>query len=104
MTVEKGRAWGTPGPLPDDAVVVHSDAEARQVLEDARRTHRPFPALGLLGGDLCRTLGGTGDAARLQSDAAMRFSVDLGEALLDGRLHDDRRHSNSMVAYQLSCN
>lgn len=87
MTIEKGRAWGEARPLPDDGVVVRSDAEARAVLEAARAEHRPFPALGLLGGDVCRTLGGPGSEARLRSDDAVSFPLDLGEALLDGRLH-----------------
>jgi len=86
MTIEKGKAWGAPGPLPRDGVVVRSDAEARAVLEEARREGRPFPPLGLLGGDLCRTLGGTGDEDRLRSPAAVTFPVDLGEALVEGRL------------------
>ena len=46
-----------------------------------------MPPLGLLGGDLCRTLGGPADEGRLRSPDAVRFSIDLGEALLDGRLH-----------------
>jgi diacylglycerol kinase family enzyme len=45
------------------------------------------PVLGLLGGDLCRTLGGLGDEARLRSEEAMTFPVDLGSVLVDGRLH-----------------
>ena len=87
MTVEKGKPWGGTGALPDNGVVVHSDAEARAVLEAARRAGRPFPPLGLLAGDLCRTLGGIGDAFRLRSPEAARFTVDLGEVLVDGRLH-----------------
>jgi hypothetical protein len=86
MTIEKGKPWGGPGALPADGVVVRSDAEARAVLEEARRQQRPFPALGLLGGDLWHTLGGTGDEARLRSPEAATFPVDLGEALVDGRL------------------
>ena len=85
--VEKGKPWGALAPLAEDGVVVRSDAEARAVLERARRDGRPFPPLGLLGGDLCRTLGGTGDEARLRGDQAVTFPVDLGEALVDGRLH-----------------
>ena len=85
--VEKGQPWGEAGALPPDALIVHSDAEARDALEAARRGHRPFPVLGLLGGDLCHNLGGTGDADRLRSPEAMTFGVDVGEALLDGRLH-----------------
>lgn len=87
MTIEKGKPWGAPGPLPADGVVVRSDAEARAVLEQARRAGRPFPALGLLGGDLCRTLGGRGDEERLRSPQAVTFPVDLGEALVDGLVH-----------------
>lgn len=88
MTVEKGKPWGEPGALPDGGVVVHSDAEARRVLTDARRENRPVPTLGLVGGDLCRTLGGgRGGAERLRSPEAMTFAVDVGEVLVDGRLH-----------------
>jgi hypothetical protein len=86
MTVEKGVPWGAPGPLPSDAVVVHSDAEARGVLEEARRERRDFPTVALLGGDLCRTLGGRGDEARLRGAAVTLATVDVGEVLLDGRV------------------
>lgn len=91
MPIAKGTPYGAPGPLPDDAVVVHSDAEAREVVQDARRDRRPVPTLGLLGGDLCRTLGGgrgdRGREDRLRSEGGVCFPVDLGEVLLDGRLH-----------------
>jgi hypothetical protein len=87
VTIRKGQDWGAPGPLPDDGVVVRSDAEAREAVTAARREGRPAPALGLLDGDLCRTLGGTGDEARLRSPQAMTFPCDLGAVLLDGRLH-----------------
>ena len=95
MPIAKGGPYGAPGPLPDDAVVVRSDAEARQAIQGARRERRPLPVLGLLGGDLCRTLGGgRGDAGsergrehRLRAQGGVCFAVDLGEALLDGRMH-----------------
>ncbi|HEX2849445.1 MAG TPA: hypothetical protein VHN98_02790 [Acidimicrobiales bacterium] len=87
MTIEKGAPWGESRPLGDDGVVVRSDAEARRLLEDAHRARGPYPTIGLLGGDLCRTLGGRGDEARLRSDQAVTFPVDLGEVLVDGRLH-----------------
>ena len=88
MTISKGSPYGTPGsPLPDGGVVVRSDAEARHALEDARRAGQPFPALGLLAGDMCRTLAGPGDDARLRSADAVSFPVDLGQVLVDGRLH-----------------
>lgn len=82
--IAKGEPWGAPGDLPDGGVLVRSDAEASAALSAARRDRTPFPALGLLGGDLCRTLGGGGGGGGLHG---VRFTVDLGEALLDGRLH-----------------
>ncbi|HVF33612.1 MAG TPA: hypothetical protein VM933_11305 [Acidimicrobiales bacterium] len=87
MTIRKGEAWGAPGPLPDDGVVVRTDAEARRALESARRDGRPWPVLGLLGGDLGRTLAAPGSEARLRSAEAMTFALDLGQVLVDGRLH-----------------
>jgi hypothetical protein len=87
MTLEKGAPWGEPGPLPAEGVIVGNDAEAGVLVEAARRDARPLPVLGLLGGDLCRTLGGRGDEARLRSERAVRFPIDVGAVLLDGRLH-----------------
>jgi hypothetical protein len=88
VPIQKGQAWGAPAPLPDDGIVVASDAEARVAVEDARRAGRPLPVLGLVGGDLCRTLGGGGrDPIRLRSADAVTFPIDLGAVLVDGRLH-----------------
>jgi hypothetical protein len=87
LTVRKGEGWGEPGTLAEDGVVVRSDAEARRVVERARRAGERPPPLGLAGGDLCRTLGGRGDVARLRSGDAVRLPVDVGAVLLDGRLH-----------------
>ena len=89
MTIAKGSAYGAPGALPEDGVVVRSDEAARAVVEEARRAGRPVPTLGLLGGDLWRTLGGHPGAGeeRLRSAEATTFPVDLGAVLVDGRLH-----------------
>lgn len=90
MPIAKGSPYGDPGPLPEGAVIVATDAAAAEALEAARGAGRPYPVLGLVGGDLCRTLGGgTEDPAaaeaRLRSEGGVRFPVDVGEALLDGR-------------------
>jgi hypothetical protein len=95
VTIEKGKAWGTHGRLPPSGVVVATDAAARRVVEEAHARQEPFPVLGLVGGDLYRTLGGSpdpgpddrGEVGRLGSEEAMTFPVDLGEVLVDGRLH-----------------
>ncbi len=86
MAVRRGEDWGETGGLGSEGVLVDSDADARMLIEEARRTNRRVPELGLLGGDLCRTLGGRGDAAAVRSPEAWRFQVDLGAVLLDGRL------------------
>ena len=83
MSIRRGEAWGDTGPLPADGVVVETDSQARAVVEAARRAGAPTSALGLLGGDLCATLGGRGDRARLQSPEAARLVVDIGRVMLD---------------------
>jgi hypothetical protein len=85
--IEPGQDWGDTGALPEDGVVVGSDAEARAVVTAARRAGEEVPPIGLLAGDLCRTVGGRGDPARLRSPEATRLTVDLGSVLVDGRLH-----------------
>lgn len=88
MSIKRGEAWGEHGPLPVDGVVVRTDAQARACLEAARRAGEEPPPLGLLGGDLCTTLGGRGDDARLASDDAARLTVDVGRVVLDdGSVH-----------------
>lgn len=87
MTIRKGAQWGSFGPLGKDGVIVATDAEARAVVEEAKRAGRPVPPLGLSGGDLCKTLGGTGNIERLHTSEATTCSVDLGSVLIDGRIH-----------------
>jgi len=92
LPISKGRPWGTPGPLPDDVVFVDSDAAARKTVESARRQGIACPPIALLGGDLCHTLGGDGDRSRLVGGAGVHFTVDLGQVLIDGRLHTFLAH------------
>ena len=84
MTLERGQSWGRTAPLPDDGVIVASDAEAAGVVAAARAAGRAVPVIGLVGGDLCRTLGGTGDAARLHTSDAVTLPVDIAEVDVDG--------------------
>lgn len=86
MSVERGTDWGRPEPVPDDAVFVQSDAEANEAVGAARRARREIPPLCLLGGDLARTLGVAGNEASLRAGEGTRVQIDLGMALLDGRL------------------
>ncbi len=87
MTIGRGRTWGTPGVLASDGIVVESDAEASEALGAARAAGTSLPMIGLTGGDLCRTLGGTGSRDRLYGAEARRFPVDLGIASVDGAEH-----------------
>lgn len=87
MTIERGAQWGAPGPLPVNGVVARSDRELRSIVERARRANQPLPPVGLLDGDLSRTLGGPSSEDRVRSADAMTFTVDIGAVLLDGRLH-----------------
>jgi hypothetical protein len=80
VTIQKGQPWGVSSPLPPSSPTVSSDAGLGEVLAAGR----PWPVVGLLGGDLCRTLGGRGDAARLRSAEAMTFPVDALAVSLDG--------------------
>lgn len=85
MTIERGAAWGRAAPLPDGAPTVAADADLRALVEDARRRGADPPTVGLLGGDLCRTLGGTGSVERLRSPDAMALPVDVVRVEVDGR-------------------
>jgi len=79
MTITRGESWGTLGPAPDGLVVVRSDAAARATLLRHRAAGQPVPPLALLGGDLMRAVGGTGDESRLAGDVA-RLPVDVVRA------------------------
>ena len=67
-------------------MVVRTDREASAALEEARGSGATSRRSGCSGGDLCRTLGGRGDEARLRGDEVALAPADVGEVLLDGRV------------------
>jgi hypothetical protein len=69
--------------LPPDGVVVGSDAAASEVAAAALAEHTALPVVGLLAGDLCRTVGGPGDRERLHTDDAVTLPIDVCEVVLD---------------------
>ncbi len=87
MTIRRGQDWGEAGPVPTEAVTVTSDAEAAHIVTAARRAGEQTPPLVLVGGDLARTLGATGAGYRFSATAACRVRVDVGAALVGGRLY-----------------
>jgi YegS C-terminal NAD kinase beta sandwich-like domain len=64
VVIQKGQDWGTPGVLPPTAPVARSNAELRALVREGARV------IGVTGGDLCRTLSGSGSLS-------MVFPIDL---------------------------
>lgn len=85
MPIRKGEDWGSDGPLPDDAVEIRSDAEAGAIVAEAMRSGVVPPPLALLGGDLARAVGSTGDPARLARGTVRHLPLDVGEVDVDGQ-------------------
>jgi len=84
MTIKKGSEYGLQRPLPVDAPLASTDAELRQFVVASRHNGEPPITVGLLGGDLCKTLGGAGSTERLYGPDALTVPVDLVIAVLDG--------------------
>ena len=85
--IRRGESWGETSPIPDEAVWAADDPAAAAVVAEALREGRPIPPVALTGGDLARTLGGRGDEAAMRTGHATHVTVDVGSALIDGRLH-----------------
>lgn len=83
MTIRKGVPWGEERPLPPGAVEVHADADLADLVAGARSAGTEPPPVALLGGDLYRTMGGSGDRRRLDTGTAVAFPLDVGEVRLD---------------------
>lgn len=73
--------------LPKGSPEVATNSELRRVVDGARRAGQELPTVGLLGGDLCRTVGGLGDRARLFDGRAVEADVDIVRVEIDGRPH-----------------
>lgn len=76
MTIKRGEPWGRVGQAPADLVTVTNDAQLGELVTQYRRTDRSLPPVALLGGDLMRAVGGTGDAARLDREVSI-MTVDV---------------------------
>lgn len=85
-----GVDWGTAGQIPADAQTADSDAAASEIFAQARRNGADVPPIVLCAGDLARTLGVASDATPTASAGSRNgvcVPVDVGAALIDGRLH-----------------
>ena len=85
-----GLDYGEVGEIPQAALTADGDAAAGRIVAEARRNNRAVPPVVLTGGDLARTLGlapvRTVPSQPVAATGA-RFSIDVGAALVDGRLH-----------------
>lgn len=83
MTIKKGEDWGHRAALPAGAPVVDSDAALAALWSESR----PDLVVGLLGGDLHRTVGGRGTEADLRTGERTTLPIDVGLVELDdGRM------------------
>lgn len=85
MAVRKGEAWGRTGQAPAGMVTAIDDRALRSVVCEARAAGRRPPAVGLLGGDLMRAVGGSGDARRFSGEVAI-LPVDVLQVEVDGEV------------------
>ncbi|MFN7148118.1 MAG: hypothetical protein ACK4V6_01425 [Microthrixaceae bacterium] len=84
MTIRKGQDWGGPGALSSDAAVLDTDRAAALLLQAALDAGQPLPELGLIGGDLHRSLGSPRHCAQdLYDGVGMRLPIDVGTVRLD---------------------
>ena len=86
MNIEKGRSCGSLSPLPPEGVIIKTNKELLEKVNDCKRQGIDLPTFGLLGGDLWRTLGGRRAEERLYGGEATTLDIDLGCALLDGKI------------------
>ena len=86
MNIEKGKSWGSLSPLPPEGVIIKTNKELLEKVNDCKRQGIDLPTFGLLGGDLWRTLGGRRAEERLYGGEATTLDIDLGCALLDGKI------------------
>ena len=86
MNIEKGRSWGSLSPLPPEGVIIKTNKELLEKVNNCKRQGIDLPTFGLLGGDLWRTLGGRRAEERLYGGEATTLDIDLGCALLDGKI------------------
>jgi hypothetical protein len=84
VTIERGHDWGVAAPRPDGVVELDRDADAAVLINRHRREGTPLPVIGLLGGDMRRTLGGADAGAGLAAEVVL-YTVDIGGVEIDGR-------------------
>jgi hypothetical protein len=84
MTIRKGQEWGSLAVASTAMVTVSSNAELRALVETARKGGGDIATVGLLGGDLMRTLGGSAQPSRFTSgEPVPHLPIDLVRVVTD---------------------
>ena len=84
MTIRKGEDWGAEGPLPPGVEICADDASVHDALN---RAHPPT-CIGLLTGDLARTVAASGRVDRFVEDGqVLLLPVDVGVVEHDAGTH-----------------
>ncbi len=89
MTIRKGEDWGSEGPMPAGTEVCPDDSSLFRAINRVA----PPSSVGLLAGDLARTVAASGRADRFLADLdVVVLPVDLGEVTHDGGVHRFASH------------
>ncbi len=84
MTIRKGEDWGILRVCDAGLPTVASDAELHEFLSAAVADGPVLPVVGVCGGDLMRTVGGTGNAARfVGGEPIPHLPIDLIHVVAD---------------------
>jgi hypothetical protein len=91
VTIGKGLDWGVAAPFPEGAPIANTNRELRQLVLSGSLI------VGLAGGDLFRTVGGSPLSpphnARLRSDDPAHFPIHMPVDVVDVELDDDVKTS-----------
>ncbi len=85
MSLRKGEGWGVVARPPDGVIRVADDRALHVLVNEHRSVGTALPAVAPITGDLLRSLGGSGEASRLDADMAI-LPVDIVRVEVD----DDR--------------
>ncbi len=84
MSIGRGSDWGRTGCLPPGSEIVNSDRDLASILSESRRIGADRPTVGLVGGDVWRTLGAPGGGEqRLRHGPATIAEIDAVEVVAD---------------------
>lgn len=87
MTIRKGQDWGSTGELGAEDAVVSSDRAIAELFTVVHGELRGPNLVGVVGGDMARTIGATGTPEQLRDGPRTTLPIDLGVVSIDGQEH-----------------